>query len=1778
MSTRSHVPVPIQHRFHRLLTCVITALLGVGLSLPFASVVATPASANVTNCANVTVTSMTDPTFYVDYSATPAFRSNYAGYRITNNTGGALNEWLKVTQPNGATIVLYNDTATRQISGLANGASTTAYFYNRYAGADPGSHDVILTEAQTITLYDIRPDLPGATPQCTYTPLTYSRVTSLVQAQSNTITSSISGPNPPGLGGVVTMTVSATGADGTGSFGSGPSYDPAAFAMTPAAQDNWFANAYRLTGVSITFGTGLTVPIATNPSCTALTGADVGKTSCKDNLWYKAMSGNGNYTIVYTFVATGVTTAAVQVYPLQDVPSGNNMKHTSTTGYSNASNFPPIQPAANYVTMSKTASTPTFPSAGSTVGYTVTATNTSSLSSSLDSIQDTLPSGFSYVAGSAKWAGTSVGDPSISGQVLTFVGPFTVPASGSASLTYNVTTGSVPAAGHTTRSNSAIAYIGTTVIDTTVANTTDNVPAAATVTSNDAPVANADTPLVQKNSSSNTITVLGNDTDANGDTLTVTGNTPVAHGTLTPSGNTFSYTPTNGYSGTDSFTYTISDGQGGTATGTVTITVNAPPVVGNDSFTTNEDTPLSTTVAGNDSDPEGGTLTYSKVTSPAHGTLTFNSNTTGAFTYSPAQDYNGSDSFNYQACDPTGACTGGTVSLTITPVNDAPVATPSSQTAVENTPLNASVSATDVDSPTLTYAKATNPSHGTVTVNSNGTYTYTPATNYSGPDSFTFTANDGFLTSAPATVSITVSFVNQAPVAINSAPSTLEDTALHASVSATDVDSPTLTYAKASGPSHGTLVLNTDGTYTYTPAQDYNGSDSFTFTANDGSLTSAPGTVSITVTPVNDAPVATASSATTAEDTVLHASVSATDVDSPTLTYAKASGPSHGTLVLNTDGTYTYTPAQDYNGSDSFTFTANDGQLTSAPATVSLTITPVNDAPVATASSATTAEDTVLNSSVSATDVDSPTLTYAVGTGPSHGSLTLNANGTYSYTPAADYNGSDSFTFTANDGFLTSAPATVSITVTPVNDAPVATASSATTAEDTVLNSSVSATDVDSPTLTYAKASGPSHGTVTVNSDGTYTYTPALNYNGPDSFTFTANDGFLTSAPATVSLTVTPVNDAPVATASSATTAEDTALSSSVSATDVDSPTLTYAKASGPSHGTLVLNSDGTYTYTPAQDYNGPDSFTFTANDGFLTSAPATVSLTVTPVNDAPVATPSSQTAVEDTPLNASVSATDVDSPTLTYAKVTGPAHGSLTLNANGTYTYTPAANYNGPDSFTFTANDGLLTSAPATVSITVSPVNDAPVATGAAATVTAGQPFSGSVSATDVDGDTLTYATVSGPSHGTLTLNPDGTYTYTADAAYVGSDSFTFQASDGVASSNIATVSLTVQAPTAVSGTVTSALTGLPIAGATVTVYKDTDNTPLASTTTAADGTYKVTLSANFTIYVGFSASGYVDQYWNNKATAALANRFTVPAHTTATGKNAVLGQIGIVGTVYAKLDGQPIPGTAISLIRINGGGVQANTTSDANGHYLFSNVPDGQYTIRYTGPWQMIEYIGGGRVYPDAQFITITAGTIYQEDYWLDPAGTFTGSVTDVNGQGIAGVTVRLLQADTGLTYRSFTTDATGHWSTPMMPVWDYKVRYEAAGYVMTYWGGNPTLETSATMTIVASTNVDTAPQVMVRIAEIHGTVSNAAGPLAGVKIHAYDSTGTLISTVNTAADGTWTVTKLSEGDYTIQASATGYVTKWWINGTTAATATRIHVGPGGQVSGINITLAAK
>ena len=921
---------------------------------------------------------------------------------------------------------------------------------------------------------------------------------------------------------------------------------------------------------------------------------------------------------------------------------------------------------------------------------------------------------------------------------------------------------------------------------------------------NDVPTANADAVSTEEDTRI-TISVLANDSNPDHGTLTVSLLSEPASGSalVNPDG-TITYTPADNVSGIETFSYQILDSAGGdtdSAEVTVTITsVDDSPFAADDSGELAEDGSLTLNVLENDSDVEGDTFFISAVSDPPNGSAVISAGL-DQITYTPDANYFGSDSFTYtiQETENAAATATATVTLTITSVNDAPV--PSYTASVgtdEDTQLTESFTAADVDGDalTITIKDGNGPSHGSVLLGE-GSYVYQPANDFNGTDAFTITVSDGSV-EIDCPITVTVNAVNDAPVpSYNASVSTEEDTALTEALTATDIDLNELSFTvkDGNGPLHGTVEL-IEGGYTYTPAGNYFGTDSFTVTVSDGT-NEVDCDISVLVNSINDAPVASYSaSVSTNEDTPISETISATDVDGDAVTISvkDGNGPLHGTLEL-VEGGYTYTPAADFNGTDGFTITAADG-TDETDCAISVTVISVNDAPVPSYSAlVSTDEDTPLAETLTATDVDLDELTYTVkdGNGPANGTLELNEGG-YTYTPNANYYGADSFTITVSDG-SNEVDCAISVTVNSINDAPVPSyTADVSTNEDTALTESLTAADVELDELIVSIKTNGAHGTVVL-IEGGYTYTPNVDFNGTDSFTITVSDG-TDAVDCDIIVTVNAVNDAPVPSYSaSVNTDEDTLLSESLTASDVDLDELTYTvkDGSGPAHGTLTLV-EGGYTYDPVENYNGSDGFTIVVGDG-TTTVDCAITVTVNSVNDAPV--PSYSASVntdEDTLLSESLTASDVDLDELTYTVKdgSGPAHGTLTL-IDGGYTYDPHDDYNGSDSFTIVVGDGTTT-VDCDITVTVNAVNDAPVPSYSADVNTdEDTPLTESLTATDVDLDDLSYTVKSGngPANGTLELI-EGGYTYSPDENTNGTDSFTITVGDGTVEVDCA-ISVTV-------------------------------------------------------------------------------------------------------------------------------------------------------------------------------------------------------------------------------------------------------------------------------------------------------------------------------------------------------------------------------------------------
>ena len=533
-----------------------------------------------------------------------------------------------------------------------------------------------------------------------------------------------------------------------------------------------------------------------------------------------------------------------------------------------------------------------------------------------------------------------------------------------------------------------------------------------------------------------------------------------------------------------------------------------------------------------------------------------------------------------------------------------------------------------------------------------------------------------------------------------------------------------------------------------TTVEHWHGTIELTYVVSDGDR-SATGRATVTVIPVNDPPVASAATVVTGRGTPVAVRLEGDDVDGDALSFEVVSGPTMGTLS-GTAPALTYTPVAGYAGPDELTFRVRDA-VSSSDARIAITVV-AGEPPVAQAQSVTTPEDTSRTITLAATDPDGDALSFAVVEQPMHGTL-AGTPPALTYTPAADYVGADSFRFTASDGLLTSEPATVTITVGRVNDPPVAQAQTVVLSEDIPRMILLAGSDPDGDALTFVIVDAPAHGTLT-GTGSARAYTPAANFHGADAFTFRVSDGVLTSAPATVTLTVEPVPDAPVATAQAVAATEDVPRAITLAGSDADGDALTYAVTAGPTHGTLSGTAPA-LTYTPAANYNGSDAITFTVSDGDLTSSPVTVPITVAAVDDPPVLAGAAITGSEEEYIAIPLPATDVDGETLTYSVAAFPDHGSIYGSGN-MRSYHQHGDYFATDTLALTASDGHTTSAPAIFTVTITPVPDAPLARDDLGIATPGQALRLDVLANDheFDGEELILDAVGAPAHGTADID----------------------------------------------------------------------------------------------------------------------------------------------------------------------------------------------------------------------------------------------------------------------------------------------------------------------------------------------------------------------------------------------------------------------------------------
>jgi len=878
--------------------------------------------------------------------------------------------------------------------------------------------------------------------------------------------------------------------------------------------------------------------------------------------------------------------------------------------------------------------------------------------------------------------------------------------------------------------------------------------------------------------------VLTNDTNQYSGDLRVNADALILpqHGTLNINENgDFTYIPIANFNGEDAFSYQVANELGMTDTAVVEITIlavnDAPIALDNTYSITNNGTlvVLSPGLLINDSDIDLDDLTVdtTPVSEPTRGQLTLFDN--GGFEYQGEQNMQGQDSFQYRVVDAQGAQAIANVTIVSSNTNVAPITKNDSYSLSEDETLVVTaangVLSNDTDpnndsfSVDETFMVA--PTHGQLLLATDGSFSYVPDANFNGVDQFQYQAIDSLGATSTATVTLVINSEPDNPVAQNDAYQFNKNKLFEVTVQNgllindfnIEAGDLSVNTTAINATQNGELTLNADGSFTYQPDLGFIGVDSFTYSISNEQGLTATAQVTLSESGVNTFPEANDDQYTLDEDSsayLLDVLANDTDADGDTITISNIENTAGEATIVA--GKIQFTPPANFSGEIVLTYTITDGYSTGnegindRTASVTITITPVNDAPTANADSVTMNEDApalLVNVLANDSDIDGDTLVITAATAD-RGSASVVDN-KIQYTPAPNTNGTAIINYTISDGNGGTATTNLTITIIPVNDAPIANADSATIDEDAapiLINVLANDSDVDGDSLTISAASA-DIGSVSVVGNQIQ-YTPAADDNGLATVTYTVSDSNGGASTATLTITITPVNDAPIANSDSATIDEDAApilINVLANDSDVDGDSLTISAASADIGSVSVVGNQ--IQYTPAADDNGLATVTYTVSDSSGGASTATLTITIKPVNDAPIANADTATMDEDAaPLLIDVLINDLDADSDSLSITAASADSGSVSVIDNKLQYTPAVNTNGIVVVSYTVDDGNNATDTGSLSITIAPINDAPVASNQGFNIsenaTDGDTI-GSVSASDIENQNLSYTILSG-------------------------------------------------------------------------------------------------------------------------------------------------------------------------------------------------------------------------------------------------------------------------------------------------------------------------------------------------------------------------------------------------------------------------------------------------
>ena len=765
------------------------------------------------------------------------------------------------------------------------------------------------------------------------------------------------------------------------------------------------------------------------------------------------------------------------------------------------------------------------------------------------------------------------------------------------------------------------------------------------------------------------------------------------------------------------------------------------------------------------------------------------------------------------------------------------------------------------------------PQHGTLNINENGDFAYIPIANFNGEDAFSYQVANELGMTDTAVVEITILAVNDAPIALDNTYSITNNGTLVVlspglliNDSDIDLDDLTVDTTPVSEPTRGQLTLFDNGGFEYQGEQNMQGQDSFQYRVVDAQGAQAIANVTIVSSNTNVAPVTKNDSYSLSEDETLVVTaangVLSNDTDPNNDSFSVDEtfmvAPTHGQLLLATDGSFSYVPDANFNGVDRFQYQAIDSLGATSTATVTLVINSEPDNPVAQNDAyqfsknklfEVTVQNGLLINDFNIEAGDLSVSTTAINA-TQNGELTLNADGSFTYQPDLGFIGVDSFTYSISNEQGLTATAQVTLSESGVNTFPEANDDQYTLDEDSsasLLDVLANDTDADGDTITISNIENTAGEVAIVNEQ--IEFTPPANFSGEIVLTYTITDGYSTGnegindRTASVTITVTPVNDAPNANADSATMSEDApALLVNVLAndSDIDGDTLVITAATADRGSASVV--DNKIQYTPAHNTNGTAIINYTISDGNGGTATTNLTITIIPVNDAPIANADSATIDEDAApilINVLANDSDVDGDSLTMSAASANI-GSVSVVGNQIQ-YIPAADDNGLATVTYNVSDSNGGASTATLTITITPVNDAPIANADTATMAEdAAPILINVLAndSDEDGDSLTISAASADIGSASVVGNQIQYTPAANTN--GLATVTYTVSDNNGGTNTATVAITItavnDAPVTNNDTATMAEDAAPILINVLANDSDVDGDSLAISAVSAD------------------------------------------------------------------------------------------------------------------------------------------------------------------------------------------------------------------------------------------------------------------------------------------------------------------------------------------------------